>query len=219
MNRITKYLFFVVIGLISLQARAQSFALIGGVNLNDVFYESAGEKWSNIYNMTTPGFHLGGAMTNSLTDILTLETGLLVSLKGFKLDALNDPTAYGVKTHLFYIDLPVLLKANYDLGESLKWFLAAGPFFNLGLAGNYIAMYDWGDSGQGAKEKVKWGNGEDEIKRFDVGVSMGGGMEFNVWQVGIYYDMGFADLSPATDKIVKNRLWKISLAYKLGGKK
>ena len=71
------------------------------------------------------------------------------------------------------------LKTTFNLGANSKWYLSAGPVFDLGIAGNHITVYDWSGSKQTEKEKIEWGNEEGEIKRFDVGLTFGGGMEFN----------------------------------------
>ncbi len=91
---------------------------------------------SNVTNLTMQGFHVGATMENTLSEDLSLESGLLVSLKGFKIDEFLD------------------------------------------------------------------------------------GIEFGLWQIGVYYDFGFTDISSDTnpENTIKNRLWKISVGYKLGSK-
>lgn len=89
------------------------------------------------------------------------------------------------------------------------------PECDVGFAGNVMAMYNWTGDGQAAKEKVKWGDDEGEIKRIDIGFSVGGGFNFGDWQVGAYYENGFPDLSNSDKQSIKTRVWKISVGYKL----
>lgn len=130
-----KYILLVAVVLLSIQSYSQTFRLKGGVNLSDFLYESEGVKYSSLYNITMPGFQAGASFENPITELLSLETGLLVGLKGVKIDALNNVYPYGGKLNLFYIDVPVRLKATFDMGATSKWFLAAGPWCDVGFAG------------------------------------------------------------------------------------
>lgn len=218
MRNLLKYILIAVLSLAAFQSYSQIFSLKGGVNRNDVLFENESGKLSDATDMTLQGFHIGATMENPFSEILSLETGLFVSLKGFKIDELQDALTVRNKTYLYYLDVPVALKTTFNLGANSKWYLSAGPIFDLGIAGNRVTVYDWSGSKQAEKEKIEWGNEEGEIKRFDVGLTFGGGMEFNVWQVGVYYDFGFTDISSdaTPENTLKNRVWKLSLAYKLG---
>lgn len=220
MKKSIKYTLLLSICLAVFQANSQTFGLKGGVNRSDVLYENATGNLSDATNMTMQGFHVGATVENSLSEVLSLESELLVSLKGFKIDEHIDGVVVRNKTNLYYLDIPVALKAKFDIGKSSKWYVAAGPVFDVGFAGNYVTVYDWHGSGQAEKEKITWGNGEGEIKRFDIGLTFGGGIEFGLWQVGVYYDLGLTDISPDAnpENTLKNRLWKISVGYKLGSK-
>ena len=220
MKVLSKYILIIFIGLSALQTYSQTLRLKGGVNRSDVFYDYKNGDLSSAIDMTMQGFHAGGTMENSLTELLSLETGLFVSLKGFKIDELLDGVTVRNKTNLYYLDIPATLKAAFKMGATSKWYLVAGPYFDIGMVGNYSTVYDWSGDKQAIKEKIKWGDGEDEIERFDFGLSFGGGIEFSVWQIGIYYDLGINNISPDAkpDNTLKNRVWKISVGYKLGGK-
>jgi len=220
MKRISIFIVFIAICLTAFQSYSQTFGLKGGLNRSDVLYENESGKISDATNMTTQGFHVGVTMENSLSEMLSLETGLLVSLKGFKIDEYLDGVIIRNKTNLYYLDIPVALKAKFDLGKKSKWYVAAGPVFDIGFAGNYVTVYDWHGDSQAVKEKIKWGNNEGEINRFDIGITTGGGIEFGLWQVGVYYDFGLTNIASDAkpENTLKNRLWKVSVGYKLGSK-
>lgn len=215
-----KLVLLLSICLTAFQSYSQTFRLKGGVNRSNVLYENASGNLSSITDMTLQGFHVGATMENTLSEVLSLESGLLVSLKGFKIDEYLDGVVVRNKTNLYYLDIPVALKAKFDLGKSSKWYVAAGPVLDIGIAGNYVTVYDWHGDSQLVKEKITWGNGEGEIKRFDIGLTFGSGIEFGLWQIGVYYDFGLTDISPDAnpENTIKNRLWKISVGYKLGSK-
>ena len=220
MKKISKFIILLLICLTAFQSYSQTFGLKGGVNRSDVLFENESGPISKVTNMTMQGFHVGATMENTLSEVLSLESGLLVSLKGFKIDEHQDGVVVRNKTNLYYLDIPVALKAKFDLGKSSKWYVAAGPVFDIGVAGNYVTVYDWHGAGQAEKEKITWGNGEGEINRFDVGITFGGGMEFGLWQVGVYYDLGLTNIASDAkpENTLKNRVWKVSVGYKLGSK-
>ncbi len=64
-----------------------------------------------------PGFHIGAFMDHSLTNIFALETGLMLETKGSKVKAnkIGGTTGEAV-TNIWYLDIPINLKAFYDLG-------------------------------------------------------------------------------------------------------
>ena len=215
-----KIIIFFVICFVAFQSYSQTFGIKGGVNRSDVLYENATGNLSNVTDMTMQGFHVGATMENPFSETLFMETGLLLSLKGFKIDEYIDGVVLRNKTNLYYIDIPIALKAKFNLGAASKWYVAAGPVFYIGVGGNYVTVYDWHGVNQTKKEKIKWGNDEGEINRFDVGLTFGGGIEFGLWQVGVYYDLGLMNITSDTnpENILKNRLWKVSVGYKLGEK-
>lgn len=220
MKNTIKFVLFLLIGLSALNSYSQTFGLKGGLNRNDVLYENVSGNLSDVTDMTMQGFHVGATMENSFSEVVLLESGLFVSLKSFKLDEYLDGVAVRNKTYLYYLDIPIALKAKFDLGTTSKWFVAAGPVFDVGFAGNKISTYNWHGDGQAVKEKIEWGNNEGEINRFDVGLTFGAGVEFGLWQVGAYYDFGLTDISSDAnpENTIKNRLWKLSAGYKLGRK-
>lgn len=216
MKRITKYLLLGVIGLFSLNSYSQILGFKGGINHNDVLFENETGIVSNATNMTLQGFHFGATIDNPLSESLSLEMGLMLSLKGYKIDELLDGITVRNKTNLYYIDIPVAFKYAFGLGRNSNWYLAAGPVFDIGVGGNYMTVYDWSGSRQVEKEKVEWGNEEGQIQRLDFGLTFGGGVEFDAWQIGVYYDLGLSDISSdaTPDNTLKNRVWKLSLGYK-----
>ena len=220
MKKISKFIILLLICLAAFQSYSQTFGLKGGVNRSDVLFENESGPISKVTDMTLQGFHVGATMENSISEVLYLESGLLVSLKGFKVDELLDGVTGRNKTYLYYLDIPIALKAKFNMGKTSKWYIAAGPVFDIGFAGNYVTVYDWHGDGQATKEKIKWGNNEGEYNRFDVGITFGGGMEFGLWQVGVYYDFGLANIASDAkpENTLKNRVWKASVGYKLGGK-
>ena len=149
MNKLFRYLLIFFFSFYALSVSSQIYRIKGGVNLNSVLYKTEKGELNNVYDMTNPGFHIGATMNNPLSELLSIESGLLVSLKGFKVDV-NNSSDYnaGNITNLYYLDVPIAIKASFDMGASSLWYLASGPNFGIGMAGNYVTVYNYSGSKQ-----------------------------------------------------------------------
>ena len=214
MKTAIKFFLIIIISMISFHSYAQSFGVKGGLNLANMIVEDEdGGPITGDELKMNPGFHIGAAFDYPFSDILSLETGLILNTKGFKIK--EELSAITLKTNLIYIDIPITLKASYDLG-GVKLYGLAGPYVGMGLSGkNKVEMDDETDS-----EKIVWGNNvdTDNYKRLDMGLSFGGGIEISTIQIGISYDLGLANIFPDNDYgyIAKNRVLKFSVGYLLG---
>ena len=68
-------------------------------------------------------------------------------------------------------------------------------------------------------EDVKFGTDNDDLKRLDMGISVGGGVEFESFLIGVSYDYGLMNISPSNEYNTKNknRVLKFTLGYRFGG--
>jgi hypothetical protein len=211
-----KYLVLILIISFSLQAYSQTYRLKGGINLSDVLFRNETGEVSDVMDFSMPGFDVGATIENEIFAKLSLEYGVLLSLKGFKVDQLQDGITVRNKSNLYYLDFPLAFKVKIGQNTKSQWYLETGPLFSLGIAGNITTAYDYSGSKQAEKENVKWGDGEGELKRFDLGAILGGGVEFNRWQVELSYNMGLTNISNVYENTLKNRLWRLSVGYALG---
>ena len=211
MKNTTKVLLIIMISMLSFQSYAQSFGVKGGLSLANMLIEDEDETMSDEFSMK-PGFHVGGFIDYSLSDFLSVEASLLLNTKGFKWEDGD----YIMKFKLLYLDIPIALKASYNLSDNLTMYGAVGPYLGIGLSGKAKSEYD----GETDEENIEWGNNEDEddLKRFEFGATFGGGVEIGAIQVGISYDLGLANISSYTDygSTIKNRVLKFSVGYKFG---
>ena len=211
MKNTTKVLLIIMISMLSFQSYAQSFGVKGGLSLANMLIEDEDETMSDEFSMK-PGFHVGGFIDYSLSDFLSVEASLLLNTKGFKWEDGD----YIMKFKLLYLDIPIALKASYNLSDNLTMYGAVGPYLGIGLSGKAESEYD----GETDEENIEWGNNEDEddLKRFEFGATFGGGVEIGAIQVGISYDLGLANISSYTDygSTIKNRVLKFSVGYKFG---
>ncbi len=182
---------------------AQSFGVQAGFNLSTMAMKAGGDKVEDI--KMTPGFNIGVVGEMPLSDMFSIQSGLLLDMKGYKYDK------GGIKqsVNAFYLDIPVLAKAKYEL-SSLSIYGVLGPYFGFGLSGKYKVNDD--------SKSIEWGSGEGEMKRFDIGMTIGAGVEVSAFQFGLSYNLGFANIEGKgdSDNSAKNRGLRITAAYWFG---
>ena len=218
MKKASKFLFVILISLLCFQSYAQTFGIKGGLNLSNMLMEEDGETWSDDFKMK-PGFHIGGVVDFPFTDLLSLETGLILDTKGFKAKEEGSGYSYKETLNLYYLDIPVILKVGFDVGSNVRIFGDAGPYIGVGLSGKVKSVYEDQGSEETDEEKIEWGNTDDDhLKRLDYGLTFGGGVEISAFVIGISYDLGLANISAYTDyeTKIKNRVLKIYFGYWFG---
>ena len=204
--------------LFSVNSFAQtSYGVRGGLNLADVSLKASGIgiDASNI----KPGFHIGAFMDHSLTNIFAFETGLMLETKGSKIKAnkIGGTTGEAV-TNIWYLDIPINLKASYDLG-GVGIYGLFGPYVGFALSAKDKYTGDFKDlEGVSEYDNNIGSSDDDDLKRMDFGLAMGAGVEIDKFQFGLGYNLGLANIQPGgdSDNFVKNRVFKISVGLMLG---
>jgi hypothetical protein len=156
------------------------------------------------------GFFVGVNYEIPLSSVFFLEPGLNFSSKGYLTDYANDPIdpLYNKSTTtLYYLDVPVLLKAKMKVGKA-NLFAGVGPYFSYGLFADYKIdgeKYDrdFSDSGR---------------QRFDSGLIFTAGVEVGNFEVGASYQLGLVNIDKADIMKRKNRVASLSVGYRFGKK-
>jgi hypothetical protein len=219
MKNIIKLLLVVMVSLPSFESKAQVFRIIGGLNLSNMLVKDDEDTYSNDFKMK-PGFHIGATIEFQLSDVLSLGTGLLLDTKGFKTKEEGQDWVDKGNLNLYYLDIPIVIKASHNLEGGIKIFGNIGPYLGVGLNGKIKGEYEYQGQKETYEEDIIWGNDENEsdLKRFDAGLTFGGGVEIKVILIGVFYDLGLYNISPYTDygSTAKNRILKISVGYRFG---
>ena len=134
-------------------------------------------KWDakvgmNFSNMTKfddtkalPGFNLGVGMDYGFSENWSLQSGLMISSKGYKVKNY-------AKVRPIYLDIPILAAYKFNISDNTKFVINAGPYLAFGLGGK--CKFDEG----GDYKLFKGEDGEDaEYSRFDLGIQYGIGLE------------------------------------------
>jgi len=219
MKNFTKLLLVVMVSFLSFESFAQTFRIIGGLNLSNMLVKDEEDTYSDDFKMK-PGFHIGATVEFPLSNVLSLSTGLLIDTKGFTTKEEGQDWVTKEKLNLYYLDIPIVLKAANEFDSGVKIFGLIGPYIGVGLSGKVKEEYEY----QGQKETfegdVEWGNdvNEDYLRRFDSGLTFGGGVEVKAILFGISYDLGLYNVLPDNDYGIKmkNRVLKLSIGYRLG---
>jgi hypothetical protein len=87
-----------------------------------------------------PGFHIGPTLEIPINNALSVETGFLMSYKGFKIKRehtyLNEFIKQNEKLNLLYLDIPISAKVSFDVGNQQIYGIL-GPYLSTGLTGSY----------------------------------------------------------------------------------
>lgn len=210
MKNFTQYALVVFISCLSLLSDAQTFGIKGGFNLSNLKDSYAdGNSYGNVMN---PGFHIGGTIDLPFNKLLSLESGLLFTTKGYKIDGDVWGMEMTQKANLYYIDLPITLKASFPVGENVKLFAATGPYVGLGLIGTVKTKVTYEGETDIETDPLIFG---DDLSSLDYGVTFGGGIEIKAFQIGASYDLGLADISGGGFGTL-NRVLKFSVGYRFG---
>ncbi len=144
------------------------------------------------------------------SDGLYLDMGALLTLKGAKVDGGSAAT---IKFNPYYLEIPVHLGYKYAVNENFAIFGNAGPYVAIGLFGKAKIKGDLIDDiidEYGGDDNSTNVFGDDAMKRFDFGLGLKAGVEFNQkFQISIGYDWGL--IENIKDSGNKNRNLMISL--------
>lgn len=157
-----KFLMTAVLGMFALAGFSQvKWDVKFGMNFSNA------TKTKDVVGVDTkalPGFNLGVGMDYGFSENWSLQSGLIISSKGYKIKEGD----YKETTRPIYLDIPILAAYKFNISDNTKFVINAGPYLAFGLGGkNKIDGVD-------ESEKVF---GDDGWKRFDLGIQYGVGLE------------------------------------------
>lgn len=199
-----------------------------GVNLSSATLKEGGNSTKGKFLI---GFHGGVTADIALTPELHALPMLRFIQKGTKIkDEQTFTSAFGttriksdVNTTLNYIELPLNIVYNFDLGESAKVFVGTGPAFAYALSGKTkgtnttsitIGTQTTSNS-TSINQKTKIGSKQDDdIKPFDFGWSGVAGVKLNNgFALMLNYTHSLSNLSPTDNTSYKGRSLGLTLNY------
>jgi len=217
MKKITKIALIVFIVSYNLQSMAQAVTIKGGLNLAKMIQKDNDQNYSGDFKFS-PGFHIGLTFDWPINEFVSFEPGLFFTSKGAR--EKFEESGYKMKDviNLYYVDVPITIKASHKMGNGPKIYGVIGPYAGVGVSGKYKITLEYLGDKLSTEEKITWGNDElnDDLKRLDLGLTVGAGVEFTTFTVGFSWDAGIYNISPDTSNgyKIKNTVLKFSMGYR-----
>lgn len=223
MKKIIKPLTIVFVMLTSIQMQAQvKFGLRAGLNLANMSIKGIP---SAIKPEMVTRYNFGGIVDISLTGAISIETGLLMTVKGYKyefnsydscqyrftkskivIDTVVNITRKGKISPIYY-EIPINFIYKVNLGEA-KLVLAAGPYIGIGIYGKTKYEYSIAGAPDGvgsplvfgipnSTKDIKYGKAEyDDLRVLDYGINFVVGIEYKKISLRVQYGLGIANINP-----------------------
>lgn len=229
LQRIVTVAFILFSGFSTFSVSAQEISFVGGMNFSNMV-----EK-DNKYNYTKEenyksrvGGHIGILFGFNAGEKVSLQTGLLLSTRGFKIVEEDRYEKEVEKINLSYIEVPFLVSYNHKIKDNFKVYGGVGPVLGVAIGGKDIEIYtDKEDSRKSEKsvDKMYYGNHyNDDFKRLDLGLMVQAGVQYDKYKLGLFFNHGLLNISSNNyfeigRVIQKNKVFGISVAYVIDLKK
>ncbi len=187
-----------------LTSSAQTY-IQGGLNLANITKTNDGQTEKN--NLLTT-FNAGILSRFGLSKTLDLESGILFTGRGSKAETyFNGGNDYVKSTfNPMYIEVPLNVVVKAPLEKSSALFFHAGPYIAVGVAGKSKSDSKIGPLYSSSSKSIKFSNDDpftsqqddaayDKLKRFDFGLNLGGGFEFEHLILKVNYGFGLAKIN------------------------
>jgi hypothetical protein len=189
---------------IALCTRAQVYVQ-GGLNLANITKTNDGQTEKN---NILPSFNVGILGRLPLTSMFSLESGVLLTGHGSKAETyFNGGTDY-IKTKFnpLYIQVPLNAVIKIPLEKETSVFFNAGPYAAIGIAGKSSSESKFGPLKTSSSKNIAFSNddpftsqeedaGYNKLKRFDFGLNLGGGFQFQHFIIKANYGLGLAKIN------------------------
>lgn len=213
-------------------ANAQSGPYIkAGVNLANISVTNNG-RVDDANQLTS--FQVGVVGDVKLgTSLLHLQPGLLFTGKGSKVQkGTNGQAGYFKQTfNPRYLELPVNIVVKAPVGKTSRFFVGAGPYIAMGIAGKIKTEGTRILTGSYSNDRditfsnddpttfsEEEGSGFGVVRRFDYGVNGTAGIEGKSIVLGVNYGLGLAKLQSGSnsneDNNNKNRVLSFTVGFK-----
>jgi hypothetical protein len=187
-------------------ARSQVYVQ-GGVNFANITKTQSGGTQDN--NLLTT-FNAGILGRLNLSTTLDLESGLLLQGRGAKantyLSSSRDDNYVKTKFNPLYLEVPLNLVLRIPLENATNIFFNAGPYAAVGIAGKSKTESKLLGVASNTSNNIKFSNDDpstsqqedasyDRLKRFDLGLNLGGGLDLGKVLLKVNYGYGFTKIN------------------------
>jgi len=131
---------------------------------------------------------------------ICIESGIYYTERG----ANRKLEGYKERINLSYLELPILVKYGFGLGNDMAILPIVGPYFSLGIGGRI-------------KDNVSNVSAfsDDNFNRLDMGMKFGCGFEYNHLYIEAGYQLGIANIAKASLKTIHGNAWFINIGFNI----
>ncbi len=203
----------------------------GGLNLANISKTNDGQTEKN---NILPSFNAGIMTRFGLSSTFDLESGVLVTGKGSKAETYFNGGNDYVKSKFnpIYIEVPLNAVVKIPISKESGVFFHAGPYAAMGIAGKSSSESKIGPLMSTSSSSIQFSNDDpftsqqedaayNKLKRFDIGLNVGGGIEFSHLILRANFGLGLTKINStesnneANDKN-KYRTASISVGIPIG---
>ena len=184
--------------------KAQTY-IQGGLNLANITKTNDGQTEKN---NILPSFNVGIMSRFGLSTTVDLESGVLLTGRGSKAETYFNGGADYVKSRFnpLYVEVPLNLVVRVPMDKSTGLFFHAGPYVAIGVGGKSKTDSKFGPLSSSSSTTIKFSNDDpftsqqddaayDKLKRFDFGLNLGGGLQFDHLMLKVNYGLGLAKIN------------------------
>ena len=203
----------------------------GGLNLANITNTNDGQTEKN---NILPTFNVGILGRFGLSSTVDLESGLLLTGQGSKAETYFNGGADYIKSKFnpLYLQVPLNLVVKIPLDKTSGVFFNAGPYAAIGIGGKSKTDSKFGPLTASSSNSIKFSNDDpftssqddasyNKLKRFDFGINLGGGFEFEHLILKANYGLGLAKINSTESNNTVNdknkyRTFSFSVGIPLG---
>lgn len=216
-----------------MQTQAQvKFGVKAGLNINNISQNLAESDWEAATIMRL-AYNVGLTADFGLSDVLSLQSGLMLTSKGFSYDLKEefDEDIDGYFRFCYnYLEVPI--NFAYKISDFQVY---AGPYVAIGIGGKmkYDVSFDGESESDEAKLKPAFGevsdgdlaDDEDAYSALDYGLNFGIGYQVGPILINAGYSLGLGNVTPSyegdddgdrADYKMSNRVISLSFSYFFG---
>lgn len=189
-------------------AQGLRYGITGAMNISNYIIEQGGLSFEPDSRI---GFKAGFRMEIDapfITDGFYFDMEALLSSRGAKIEQVIEGTYMSYTLRPYYLEIPIHLGYQYDLGPNLGFFASFGPYFDIGLFGTNKVFDGVSDARPNSFSKSG-------VRRFDFGLGLRGGTQlFNHYRIYLGYDWGLLDIAKNfTGGTANSRNFYIGMSY------
>lgn len=198
----------------------------GGLNLANITKTSDGQTEDN---NILPSFNVGILGRFDLSPMFDLESGLLLTGHGSKAETYFTNGNY-VKTKFnpLYLQVPLNAVVKIPMATESAIFFHAGPYVAMGIGGKSKRESQFLGVRSNEESSIQFSNddpftsqqedaGYNKLKRFDFGLNVGGGFQFQHVILKVNYGLGLAKINSTESNNTENDKNKFrTLSFSVG---